>query len=474
MSKLSLAAVKNSICKAKNVAELFSREFINGLAKSLGLSRRRRRLDFGSVVCASIAVMSSLTKERCLKISAIRDKVIELFGIRTSEKCFHQYLDKPVALTELGKRLVAEALAKVAKKLSGQAEYIQAKELLRQLLDKFKLDDIILFDGTEIALRKGCALNFACERSSKGRPGKNGEPARPTLKLHVAYSVLRNTIVYIEITEGCSSERAEVFPDRFKNCLLIMDRGYVSAELEKKIEESGNYFLIKGKSDSAGEILAACDGNGNKLEDLAGKDVQDALDKMDDLKYLDLDVKRRGKKNKDSFRLVIARNEGRDAKKNKLVFLRTNLPRELCSCFQVHQIYRTRWLVEIFMKTLKSGCCLQSINSDKEHIILFFVCLSVFISIMKTYFGACAAKAQKGLRISMLKLHQLAAFAGAFVSFFTCKRSAFFAHKKRLLELIQTCCERTAPAKEDRENLKDQYVLFKSVIDDCPAIAFWP
>ena len=220
MSKLSLAAVKNSICKAKNVAELFSREFINGLAKSLGLSRRRRRLDFGSVVCASIAVMSSLTKERCLKISAIRDKVIELFGIRTSEKCFHQYLDKPVALTELGKRLVAEALAKVAKKLSGQAEYIQAKELLRQLLDKFKLDDIILFDGTEIALRKGCALNFACERSSKGRPGKNGEPARPTLKLHVAYSVLRNTIVYIEITEGCSSERAEVFPDRFKNCLL--------------------------------------------------------------------------------------------------------------------------------------------------------------------------------------------------------------------------------------------------------------
>ena len=41
MSKLSLAAVKNSICKAKNVAELFSREFINGLAKSLGLSRRK-------------------------------------------------------------------------------------------------------------------------------------------------------------------------------------------------------------------------------------------------------------------------------------------------------------------------------------------------------------------------------------------------------------------------------------------------
>ena len=474
MSKLSLRADKNSTGAAKNVAELFSRDHINALAKSVGLSKRDRKLDYGSVVCASIAVMSSLTKERCLKISAIRDKAIELFGIKISEKCFHQRLDKPDLITELTKRLVDDALAQIAPKLKGQAESIVADALIRELLAKFHFDDIILLDGTEIALRKGCALNFACERSSKGRPGKNGEPARPTLKLHVAYSVLRNTIVYIEITEGCSSERAEVFPDRFKNCLLIMDRGYVSAELEKKIEESGNYYLIKGKSDSAGEILAAHDGNGSELEDLAGKDVQDALYKMDDLKYLDLDVKRRGKKNKDSFRLVIARNEGRDAKKNKLVFLRTNLPRELCSCFQVHQIYRTRWLVEIFMKTLKSGCCLQSINSDKEHIILFFVCLSVFISIMKTYFGACAAKAQKGLRISMLKLHQLAAFAGAFVSFFTCKRSAFFDHKKRLLELIQTCCERTAPAKEDRENLKDQYVLFKSVIDDCQAIAVWP
>ena len=91
----------------------------------------------------------------------------------------------------------------------------------------------------------------------------------------MAYSVARQNFVYIDVTDARESERAHVLTDRLSDCLIIADRGYVSFELEKKIGESNNRFIIKGKCNTAGEIKAAFDSNSEELSDLIGSNLKD-------------------------------------------------------------------------------------------------------------------------------------------------------------------------------------------------------
>ena len=60
------------------------------------------------------------------------------------------------------------------------------------------------------------------------------------------------TFEYIQVTEACGNEKEQELPERFHNCLLIMDRGYVEDSLENRISNTnGNNFLIKGKCNMA-------------------------------------------------------------------------------------------------------------------------------------------------------------------------------------------------------------------------------
>ena len=88
--------------------------------------------------------------------------------------------------------------------------------------------------------------------------------------------------IYIDVTRACESERAHVLTDKISNSLIIADRGYVSVELEKKINESNNYFIIKGKSNTTGNIDAAFSSNSQfpnltnqKLKDVEIKETMD-------------------------------------------------------------------------------------------------------------------------------------------------------------------------------------------------------
>ena len=85
---------------------------------------------------------------------------------------------------------------------------------------------------------------------------------------------LRIRVEYIEVTEVVGSERDCVHPERFTNCLIIADRGYISEELEKRITDSGNLFLIRGKANTAGIITECFDDNGQNIPKYIGKTVK--------------------------------------------------------------------------------------------------------------------------------------------------------------------------------------------------------
>ena len=74
--------------------------------------------------------------------------------------------------------------------------------------------DIILIDGTEFDLQYSCAANFGCQ--GKVRDRLDGESARPGAKLHVAYSLIQQTFIYIDISEAVGSERDRVLKEYLK------------------------------------------------------------------------------------------------------------------------------------------------------------------------------------------------------------------------------------------------------------------
>ena len=95
----------------------------------------------------------------------------------------------------------------------------------------------------------------------------------------------KHSFIYIDVTRACESERAHVLTDKISNSLIIDDRGYVSVELEKKINESNNYFIIKGKSNTTGNIDAAFSSN-SQLPNLTNQKLKDGEIK----KTMDFDI----------------------------------------------------------------------------------------------------------------------------------------------------------------------------------------
>lgn len=85
------------------------------------------------------------------------------------------------------------------------------------------------------------------------------------------FFLLKQSFVYVEITEAVGSEIDSVLVDRFHNSLIICDRGYIDEELEQKIDKSGNLYLIRGKTSNAATIDKAFGDDGKTIPKFKGK-----------------------------------------------------------------------------------------------------------------------------------------------------------------------------------------------------------
>lgn len=328
-------------------------------------------------------------------------------------------------------------LKKIKKFISGD---------LDSLLVKLGVDDIILVDGTEIELSYSCADNFDCK--GKGRPHADGTPPRPGLKIHIAFSLLKQSFVYVEITEAVGSERNSVLVDRFKNCLIIFDRGYVDEELEQRINESDILYLIRGKTNTAATVDKAIGDDGLLIHVLKGKTVN----KLPVHTCADLNVTfDSGHKSR-----VIVRYNVNCSDDDKSSILRTNIPRDRLGAKQIYQLYRLRWAIELFSKANKRSNCLKSINSANENIIISFILRSLAVSVIKTFTGLKCIIGSGLEWISMLKLHkQNECFETLFKALLYRKLSTVYQVFKDPLDDIALLCQRTKPSNRDAVKLKD-------------------
>ena len=372
MPRFSTISDNNSSTIISTFKDIFDRFNFVKIAKKLRIEIRHRKFSFGEFIPLVFSKLCEHQKEHVLSLEELRLEYQRLFNVEISNKPFHNALDKE-GVEQIPQELASNLLQQLSKHFKKSRHYRNGTELIKQMCKQFGVTDVILIDGTEIALRYSCALNFECKGKGRKQKDDADSDTKPGLKLHVAFSLTKQTIEYITITEACGSERDEVLFDKFKNCLFIMDRGYVSSKLEKDIATSGNYFLIKDKKNTAGTIIKAFNKAGDALTKCLGKKISSLKDAYTDEEYLDFDVETKQGHN---VRVIRSKSSDRDGNTG-FVYLRTNLKRGVTSCFQLHQLYRTRWTVELFMKALKTGNSLQAINSSKKHIILFFVIMSV-------------------------------------------------------------------------------------------------
>ena len=167
---------------------------------------------------------------------------------KLTHKCIHKQLDSEESLT-LIKALVVQVMSLVSKRL---AKLIKAHlmESLKDLLSLLKVKDIVLIDGSS---------------------------ARPGLKLHVAYSLCKQSFIYVEVSEAVGSERDRVYREYLQDCLVIADRGYIDEELEQTLIKAGAQFLIKGRANTNRTIIDAYADDGSRMKQYIGKSLKISL-----------------------------------------------------------------------------------------------------------------------------------------------------------------------------------------------------
>lgn len=414
-----------------------------------GALKRERKFSISDYILTALTQMCKSTEKSEFTLCSVHDAYLracrKLGKALLSHKCIHKQLQSGNTL-EVIKTMLSELmtasfgksfLKKIKKFISGD---------LKSLLDKLGVDDIILVDGTEIDLSYSCADNFDCK--GKGRPHADGSAPRPGLKLHIAFSVLRQSFVYVEITEAVGSERDSVLTDRFHNCLIICDRGYVDEKLKHRIADSGNLYLIRGKLSTVATIDRAIGDDGKSIPEFKGKTVN----KLSSKSCADLDVTfASGHKNR-----VIVRYNSNCTDDDKRSILRTNIPRDRLGAKQIYLLYRLRWAIELFNKANKRSNCLKSINSANENIILTFTLLSLTVSIIKTFTGLKCVISNGFAWISMLKLHkQNECFKKLFNALLFRKLYTVYQIFKELLDDIALLSQRTEPSNRDIVKLKD-------------------
>ena len=229
MNKLSLIITPKSTSKATSLLSVISKENIDSIARDEGALIRERKFSLSSYIINAIKKISSPTKSSEFTLCSMHESYNRINPDKAlSHKCIHKQLQCEESLRTV-ESLIAEALTLY----QSRSFYRDLKKSLPKdldtLLSELKVKDIILIDGTEIDLSYSCIDNFSCK--GKGRLRLDGKPPRPGLKLHVAFSLVKHTFEYVEITEAVGSERECVYPDKFSNCLIIADRGYVNEEL---------------------------------------------------------------------------------------------------------------------------------------------------------------------------------------------------------------------------------------------------
>lgn len=245
-----------------------------------------------------------------------------------------------------------------------------------KFLGQFK--DAFIVDGSVVALHK--ALESVFKSVHKGRA---------SLKLNTKFSLKSAAVTKLQVTSGKRHDSRFSFVTKQANCLYLVDLGYWSFHLMKKIMDASSFFVmrLKGSCDPLIVKVAA-----SEFQHLVGKrlsEIDAFLAGQSAIGEIDLIVQLSTAKKphlKDDVRLVGLFH------KEKWRFYVTNIFEISFTPQFIYELYVQRWQVEIFFNLIKNVLCLENIVSKTKNGIMIEIYSALILYLLTRIVIALAAK----------------------------------------------------------------------------------
>jgi len=245
-----------------------------------------------------------------------------------------------------------------------------------KFLGRFK--DAFLVDGSVIALNK--KLESVFNSIHKGHA---------SLKLNTKYSLKVAAVTKLQVTNGKRHDSRFSFVTKEANCLYLVDLGYWSFRLMKKIMDAGSFFVMRLKSNCDPLIVKVA---ASELQHLVGKrlsEIDDFLASHVAIGEIDLTVQLSKAKNpclKGDVRLVGLFHEA------KWRFYVTNILEIGFTPQFIYELYAQRWQVEIFFNLIKNVLSLENIMSQTKNGIMIEIYSALILYLLTRIVIALAAR----------------------------------------------------------------------------------
>jgi hypothetical protein len=244
---------------------------------------------------------------------------------------------------------------------------IQQKALSQlRWLSTFK--DVFIYDASPIRLPSSLSNKF---------PGNRNNHSPACLKFSALYQMSIRGVQWVKFTAQKIHD-SQILPDleQLKGSLFLFDLGYFSHLFLHQLNEAGIWFVCRLKANSAPIITYVNQGVAkryigcplNKKVKLRGEIVEVWAKLMFPAKGF-IEVRLIG------FRFP---------KTKEYRWYATNLPHSMLLAEWIYPIYRLRWQIELFFKSIKSTLNADQITSGNENIALAIAYSSILSSLISS------------------------------------------------------------------------------------------
>lgn len=234
--------------------------------------------------------------------------------------------------------------------------------------------DVVAVDATVVKVHDALSTVWRGTRTNS---------AAAALKVHAWVRVFTGELLRYKITGETTADcHAFGVSHDLRDVLVLLDRGYSSQSLWRRIQGVGGYFLTRLPADRDPIIVTELRRHRGRARQLAGQPLRTALSGLQrnvvevECSFRCCVRKYRRRTNRwvdEHFRVIAIKNP----KTGEYAVYVTNAPPQLLPADLARTTYRLRWEIETFFKTAKSGAGLAELPSRKKHVVKALVAASL-------------------------------------------------------------------------------------------------
>ncbi len=339
------------------LCEMFSREFLEDLAKETGLVKRERKI-YPVIMFWVLTFSFGVRLQRSLA-SLKRSYEKESEQTLSDSSWYYRFTPELVAFL---KACVIHAIEHLAQ---------EQNRVLNERLNRF--EDVLIQDSTIVRLHESLSKKWPAARSKKTAAG---------VKIGVLVSAVadgpKRVALYPERTNDLKTLRIGPW---IKDRIILLDLGYYKYQLFTRIKENGGFFVSRLKNNTNPTIINSNISYRGRSIDIEGRTLQEVLPKLK-RQILDVNIevsfKRRSYKSKqkedqEKFRMVAVFNE----EEEKYHLYITNIPCDVLESKEIAELYSARWDIELIFKELKSKYALDVVNTTNPQVIEAYIWIAI-------------------------------------------------------------------------------------------------